>query len=419
MCHEFLPLSFDSILPHVDKIIFVWGMECNKTKEILDKYIKQYPDKIILIESKYDQKYKGQNGKQRNIYLQYLKKNFNNEFALVCDPDEIIDDNFLQFAKMLKTLEDDSKFPEICSIKMRHTIGDLSHEDSTINIHFVPHRLFKIREDLYYPETEHPVLSWKNDRIKNIGYITQTTIWHLSYSRQVFDIKKKYDTHINKSEMHNPDFLRWWYTAHIYGEYPNKKFSPIELPKIIKDFFYINDDELYFKDRNLEVKHWIDIVQWKNHFKPKTMLDIGCGFGMRTWIAQTYGINSFGIDKSKWAIENSLFRNLIKEGHLVCDDITRKGIEKSDFDLIVAYDILEHIKYEDIDIVLDNIYNLGKENYLFSIPFIMDNNLYQDNTHIIKESKEWWLNKLQQHNFKIQMTPHDFQFAKQIIIAKK
>ena len=74
LCVEFIPLSFDSIIPYTDKIIFVWGMEDLETKKILDKYKEQLLDKLIIIESRYEHKYKGQNGKQRNIYLDYLKK---------------------------------------------------------------------------------------------------------------------------------------------------------------------------------------------------------------------------------------------------------------------------------------------------------------------------------------------------------
>ena len=74
-CYEFLLLSLNSIKDVADKIIFVWGMDDLKTKQILDKYKDELKDKMVIIESKYNQDYKEQNGKQRNIYLKYLKEN--------------------------------------------------------------------------------------------------------------------------------------------------------------------------------------------------------------------------------------------------------------------------------------------------------------------------------------------------------
>src|SRR3990167_5306550 len=96
-CAEFLPLSFESILPYADKIIFVWGMEDFQTKIVLDIYKVKYPDKLIVIESKYDQIYKGQNGKQRNIYLKYVQKYYSGYSNLTLDPDEVVSDNFGEF----------------------------------------------------------------------------------------------------------------------------------------------------------------------------------------------------------------------------------------------------------------------------------------------------------------------------------
>jgi len=34
-----LPLSLDSVLPYVDKVVFIWGCECTETKKILDNAI--------------------------------------------------------------------------------------------------------------------------------------------------------------------------------------------------------------------------------------------------------------------------------------------------------------------------------------------------------------------------------------------
>ncbi|MEK6884726.1 MAG: hypothetical protein AABY22_34155, partial [Nanoarchaeota archaeon] len=74
-----------------------------------------------------------------------------------------------------------------------------------------------------------------------------------------------------------------------------------------------------------------------------------------------------------------------------------------------------------IDEVLKNIFNILKINgsVVFSIPFIGDPNLEADPTHIIKETKEWWINKIKNAGFDIIPTPEHFLFKEQMIIGAK
>jgi len=67
---------------------------------------------------------------------------------------------------------------------------------------------------------------------------------------------------------------------------------------------------------------------------------------------------------------------------------------------------------------LKNINKLGKKNFLFSIPFLGDPNLDADPTHIIKESKEWWVKKLSEY-FIIKDAPVDWLFTHQMLIGEK
>ncbi|KKK96214.1 hypothetical protein LCGC14_2665020, partial [marine sediment metagenome] len=57
-----------------------------------------------------------------------------------------------------------------------------------------------------------------------------------------------------------------------------------------------------------------------------------------------YGINDMGLELSKWAIDNTTYKDLkIKEG-----DIRIKQDFK-DFDLVLAVDVLEHLGEKDLD----------------------------------------------------------------------
>jgi len=104
----------------------------------------------------------------------------------VLDADEMVDDGGIKKLKEFINFLPKQNHDILFSPKMRHLIGNLGHEDSTQPIHFVPHRLFKIRDDLKYPEMEHPVLICPNFRDANLMI---TTIWHLAYA-PIFGILK-------------------------------------------------------------------------------------------------------------------------------------------------------------------------------------------------------------------------------------
>ena len=152
------------------------------------------------------------------------------------DADEVVED-------LSKLKEFIQEVPEACyDVHMRHFIQDLGHEDATQPKHYVPQRLFKISAAEEYPEVEHPVLQG----MRGPGTVDRTTIWHLAYVPNIWDIKKRYEGHLLKSNMHTPQFLKNWYWQHLFGQYPKKQFNLVEIPKIILDEFGIDKDELYF-----------------------------------------------------------------------------------------------------------------------------------------------------------------------------
>jgi hypothetical protein len=66
------------------------------------------------------------------------------------------------------------------------------------------------------------------------------TIWHLGeVGDHIFNIKRKAEEMRDKSQMHTPEFIDWWYKSMMIGSYPVKIINLDELPKIIKDKFGI------------------------------------------------------------------------------------------------------------------------------------------------------------------------------------
>jgi len=430
-CKDWLKLSIDSVKEEADAIIFVDGgwdtmksLYTPEYKMLTEDYNFKYRDRNDILNDgnrdmfhyigrKYEQTDKGANGKARNCYLDFVRRNFPDYWVLVLDPDEVVDN-----IKQLKT--DIQTFgPGIYSPKMRHLVQDFQNEDATFPEHYCPNRMFKMRSDFYYPEAEHPVLSGKKDVVwSRYGGIV---IWHFAYAKHLMEIKTKYDTHKTKSQIHTKEQLRLWYLRHVLGTFPTTKVNIEELPMVIQKFFEIEDvaEEVYFKNRaNMNVYHWLDSLFWKEYFKPKNVLLLGCGFGMRVFSLTKLGIKAKGVELSKWAIAHTPFEGI--RDKLINQDISLLDVEKDTYDLIIGYDVLEHLEDEQrLDMALKRIYTTGTKNFVFSIPFIGNPNLDDDPTHRIKETKEWWMNKLLQHGFKIQKSPTNFLFNQQIVVCLK
>ena len=397
-CERTIKMALESV-KNADKIIFCSGTSPGRTDDGSMKIARDSDAEIIR--NTYYQDYKGMNGKQRNFYLDYIKEKCPDWWCLAIDADEVVED-FDKIKKFIQTAENG-----IYSIKMRHLIGDLAHEDSTINTHFAPNRLFKISEAEKYPEIEHPVLQGKV-----IGSTDCTTIWHLAYIPNMWEMKRRYDNHMEKSNIHTPEYLKNWYWAHIFGRYPKKEFNPVELPKIILNEFGIDRDEIYFQNRGLEVKHFTDAIHWKDFFKCQTAWEFGCGKGPRIYALNNIGVDAWGLEISEFACTNGFSKKIIN------NDITLKAYFNKT-DLVIAYDLLEHLEYSKLDIAIENIINTSKKHILISVPFRGTQNCENDSTHIIKENKEWWIKQFTDQGLKILPTPEHFLFKEQILIFER
>jgi len=416
-CRKFIKMCYESI-KDADAIMFCDGGSSDGTIEYLKKEnfvwepADAKEDTKTMVFQHYDQIQSEMNGRQRNFYLECVKKKYPGWWCLAIDADEVVDTNGIKKLKEFINFIPEENNDILFSPKMRHLISDFAHEDTTQPVHFVPNRLFKIRNDLIYPEIEHPVLGHEGAiRMQNLML---TTIWHMAYAPNMWDIKKRYECHIAKSDMHTPEYLKNWYFAHLFGEYPNKRFNPIELPDTILNEFGIDKDELYFHNRKkMEVKHYQDAIDWKEFFNLKSAVLFGCGFGQRVHALRLINVPALGIDISKYAVKNSLSANA-KQGNII-----NYNEPIGNFDLTVAYDILEHLKYEDLDKAIGTLYAFSDKYILISVPFIGSKDLDADPTHIIKESKDWWIQKFTEKGLKLIKTPEHFMWKEQVMIFEK
>lgn len=223
-----LRLSLDSILGWADKIVIVYSSSSDNT---LEEIKRLNDERIEIIESQYEHNYKGADGKQRNIYLEYIKKNYEGWFCLVLDADEVVSDNAYEMKKCLVNTPYDCFNPH-----MRHLVRTLGYEDVTLPKHYVPCRLFEVQPSLYYEEKEHNILMGVKNHGGNLDLFT---IWHMSAMHDIFYIYDKYKNNLKKSNIHSENFLKSWAIAHIYGRYPAAPINPDDLPTPIKERFII------------------------------------------------------------------------------------------------------------------------------------------------------------------------------------
>jgi glycosyltransferase involved in cell wall biosynthesis len=422
-CEKFLPMCLESV-KDADAIVFCDGGSTDKTNEIFTEHINKACD-TAWINNKYDQEDKAMNGKQRNFYLEYVKRNYPNDWCLCLDADEVVED--LTKLKDFVNQENVSKIGGLWSVKMRHFHNDLGHEDATQPIHFVPNRLFKISDAGLYPEVEHPVLMPAAQCIKEgeefkqtmMGKCPATTIWHLAHINHCFNIKGRYEKNLKHSNMHSKEFLDQWNLLHCMGKYPNKEIDPTEIPEVILNNFHIDKDIFYFQNRGIELKHSIMVKQWADYFKPSSVLDLGCGRGCYLYFWNWYCNDCCGIELSQWAVDHAYCKGI------VCDTIAEPTqCDSSDeeldyeYELITAIDVLEHLSDSDLSATLDNMKNYGHK-FIFSIPFIGDPNLENDKTHLQFHTKDEWKAIIESHGIKVEDVPADWLYAGQLLIGKK
>ena len=100
-CEKFIGMCLESV-KDADAIVYCDGGSQDRTKSMVREFLEEKEGAII--EQWYNQTDKQMNGKQRNFYLNYLKENYPNDWALCLDADEVVEDlskikEFIQTAR--------------------------------------------------------------------------------------------------------------------------------------------------------------------------------------------------------------------------------------------------------------------------------------------------------------------------------
>jgi len=131
------------------------------------------------------------------------------------------------------------------------------------------------------------------------------------------------------------------------------------------------------------------IAESLKYFNPKTVLDIGCAKGFLVYLFLEKKISAYGIDISRYAIENSFVQIRDK---LFVVDVEKDSFPFKDnfFDLIVGLEVLEHLS--SFDNLFKECFRILKDGgYLFfTTPQPGSFDAKGDITHINVNNNKFW-----------------------------
>lgn len=154
----------------------------------------------------------------------------------------------------------------------------------------------------------------------------------------------------------------------------------------------------YFEKRNqwftfLKASFFAFLI--KIFLKPKYLLDVGCACGELVKITSMLGIRTFGIDKSKSAID---YTSKYGGGNFARASILSIPFKNNSFDTVVSLAVMEHILSTDTDRALTEAMRVAKRFILLQIcvkdnPLEWNKHYLKDSTHVNVMFSKWWREK--------------------------
>jgi len=151
-------------------------------------------------------------------------------------------------------------------------------------------------------------------------------------------------------------------------------------------------DEEYFTAGTTGYKGYEDFpvneykVEKILRYKPKSVLEVGCAHGFIVEKLNSLGIPAWGIDVSKYAVENRAHHNVI-EG-----DVLDIPFKDDYFDFVYSSDMLEHVPEDQVSTAIDEIARVGKRGLL---EITYDKTPMDiDDTHVTIKPCEWWRDRI-------------------------
>ena len=118
--------------------------------------------------------------------------------------------------------------------------------------------------------------------------------------------------------------------------------------------------------------------------RPKTLLDVGCGKGYYVEWCKRHNIDAVGVD--------------FASGYGVRADVCKLPFDTNSFEIVTAFDLLEHIPIEKLDTAISELKRVAQDLVIVSIGYGSSRIKTPDTScelHCIKDKDEqWWFDKL-------------------------
>jgi SAM-dependent methyltransferase len=121
-------------------------------------------------------------------------------------------------------------------------------------------------------------------------------------------------------------------------------------------------------------------------FRPRTSLDMGCAVGYSVKRLRELGVEAYGYDISKWAVEQA------EAPYIGTFDFSTTPLD-STYELIYSYDVIEHIPEERLEFAARNLWTACEKNLVVVPALYPEGTTFDPNeeTHEIFHPYEWWL----------------------------
>src|SRR5258706_3796677 len=124
---------------------------------------------------------------------------------------------------------------------------------------------------------------------------------------------------------------------------------------------------------------------------PKTILDVGCAFGILVEELRKLGVDAEGFDISDYALSqvpSALMPHIWKA------DITDAQATTKKYDLVLCIEILEHLSPEDGDLAIANLCQWGDRILFSSTP-----SDFSEKTHVNVQQRDYWVERFVRHGW--------------------
>jgi len=143
--------------------------------------------------------------------------------------------------------------------------------------------------------------------------------------------------------------------------------------------FWPYTEEYFLPEERKFAKNLIELT------KAKSVLVLGCARGYLVKALRELDVDAYGVDISAWAIENS--PSDVKPFLVLADACYLSFFKDQQFDVCVAYDVLEHIAMSDLIKAISETCRLTKNYILLHVP-VVDNGV--DESHVSIFLNMWW-----------------------------